>query len=691
MGKKSKARPIYILDTCSWMHQGIEPFLENLFKEDNFLFVPATVVKEVSYLLTSNAGQEDEKAKQVYLEANRAAFLMHKYKEQGKLETANIEGSEFDNRKFNDMFMFSFINRYREKNKIIFITQDINLAKAIVVLNELKFMEQERIYRVTVRMLTTKGKMVRFEFDTDPFCWKLLDPEIHKKAKESDEYMLETYGQTVKEIIADLNGSKGKKRKNTNQNSFQSGSDQNSWQNRTNYQNNYRNTYHNTFAESAGRYRKAQNGEWIPPEVRTEPRGYHLTDGTLLMQEKRIGGGGEGDVYQISGSNQLMKLYKSGHGYNDHTTYQKLLEMTNHELNHRGICFPIDIVYDRDNKFAGYTMDAAKGKSLKLTVMGEEKATRTFKGNFNKVDQIDICMQLLDMIDYIHGHDMLVGDISSNNILVDIDKNVYLIDTDSFQIGRKFRCKVGTPEYVPPELIGKDFSKIFRTEDNENFSIALLLFNILVGGAYPYSITDDDMTQNERTVKGIFPYYFSQTKGSKDAQPPNGRYRYIWSHLTSAIKNMFGETFSSDGNYFHDHRYSVSDWQEALDHYRFFLTTKNEKYAKGRDPMSLLAFPTQYKKIDEEYLDRGEYVKCKICGEDTLSTFTRLGLCPNCQNKRRWEKGDPDAPICRICKRPIYSYTYFQYYKREPFPDICSGCQRDIDSGLIDENGNKLY
>ena len=644
---------VYVIDTCSLMSDNADDFLDYFFKEhkDKMIIVPKPVAKEIK-----NHIHDGKYNLERYNKAIRAQGLLDKYADG--FMYVDITYTKKDVRDFNDMYLYSWINTYRETNFIVLITQDHDLARATLSMNLLKFMHKSN--PVEVRFIDEEkghpGRLKRFRYDTDPLSWKLLDPEISGKRKEearSNAYIKREYGtpvETIDDIFDQI------KRKS-----------------------------------SPGKYRKDQNGNWVPPQVISVSAGYHLADGTLLEQGKRIGGGGEGDVYQINGSERLMKLYKSGHGYNDYWTYQKLLEMTNHQLKYQGICFPIDIVYDKKDRFAGYTMDAAKGGSLKLTVMGEEKAMRTFNGDFKKLDQINICLRLLDMFDYIHGHGMLVGDISSNNIMVDENKKVYLIDTDSFQIGRKFRCNVGTPEFVPPELIGKNFSKIFRTKDNENFSIALLLFNILVGGAYPYSIADDDMTQNERTVKGIFPYYFSKTKGSKDAQPPNGRYRFTWSHLTSKVKKMFGETFSSDGDCFHEHRYKVRDWQEALKNYKYFLTTTDEKFVKSRDPMSLLAFPTQYKKIDEEYLDRGEYVKCKLCGEETLNTYIHLGLCPNCQNKKRWTKGDPDAPRCRICGRPIYSYTYLQYYRKEPFPDVCPVCQSDIDSGLMDENGNKTY
>lgn len=665
MSKSKKKKTLNIIDTCSLTSPYIETFLADFFSTGEKLYVPMTVAEEIVKLMDKYKLKRDDIEKQHYEDACRGWKVFLYYKKRKDIIHFRDHDEQKNKSIFNDMFMFSLLNIKRQKNDILFITQDNNLAKAIVCMNQLAFMDRK--HTITVRQIAEKGNkkgtLEKFWFDQDPSCWKLLDPKIGKP-NESDEYMLKTYGQTVREILNDLHNK-------NNQNSRQSQTQAYGYRNK-----------------------KDANGEWIPPLI-ISAKGYHLADGSLLKPQKKIGSGGEGNIYQIEDSDLLMKLYKDGRGYDDHNTYQKLLEMTNINLSYDGICFPIDIVYDANNKFSGYTMKAARGRSLKTTVLGKEKALRYFGENFKKTDQIDICMQILEKIDYIHHHNMLVGDLSANNIMVDQDKTVYFIDTDSFQIDNKFKCSVGTREYVPPELIGKDFSKIFRTEDNENFSIALLLFHILVGGAYPYSQvgdenqTYDDLTMAERTIQGVFPYYFPNRKEEKNATPLEGGYRYFWSHLTRNIKNMFGETFHSEGERFRENRYTVSDWIKILKRYKHYLTTDDEKYAKNRDPADLEAFPLQYKVVDEDLLDEGKYITCNVCGKKTLNIYAVGARCLNCTNKVMHRRGDPMAPTCRICHKWI-PYTYRQYDHNEPIPTLCDECKADIKSGLIDKNGNPL-
>ena len=55
----------------------------------------------------------------------------------------------------------------------------------------------------------------------------------------------------------------------------------------------------------------------------------------------------------------------------------------------------------------------------------------------------------------LHERGYVVGDVNESNILVNRGALVTLIDTDSFQVRsaeQVYRCRVGKPEYTPPEL-----------------------------------------------------------------------------------------------------------------------------------------------------------------------------------------------------------------------------------------------
>jgi DNA-binding helix-hairpin-helix protein with protein kinase domain len=47
-------------------------------------------------------------------------------------------------------------------------------------------------------------------------------------------------------------------------------------------------------------------------------------------------------------------------------------------------------------------------------------------------------------------------------------------------------CKVGVPEFTPPELQGKNLSMNFRTFNHDYFGLAVLIFYTLMMGRHPF-------------------------------------------------------------------------------------------------------------------------------------------------------------------------------------------------------------
>lgn len=84
-----------------------------------------------------------------------------------------------------------------------------------------------------------------------------------------------------------------------------------------------------------------------------------------------------------------------------------------------------------------------------------------------------------------------MGDVNQNSFMVGRDSKVVLIDSDSFQInanGTLHLCEVGVSYFTPPELQTlSSFIGFERTENHDNFGLALLIFHVLFGGRHPYS------------------------------------------------------------------------------------------------------------------------------------------------------------------------------------------------------------
>ena len=156
-----------------------------------------------------------------------------------------------------------------------------------------------------------------------------------------------------------------------------------------------------------------------------------------------------------------------------------------------------------------------------------------------------------------------MGDINPANILVVSPKEVYFVDTDSYQV-ENFPCPVGTNNYTAPEIQRKHFSGFLRTMGNENFAVATLLFMIMLPGKPPYS-----QQGGEDPINNIINMDFSYPFGdSSNKKTPDGPWRYIWSHLTYDLKKAFYNTFRKEGDYSTENtRLTTDEWLPIFTYY----------------------------------------------------------------------------------------------------------------------------
>ena len=129
-----------------------------------------------------------------------------------------------------------------------------------------------------------------------------------------------------------------------------------------------------------------------------------------------------------------------------------------------------------------------------------------------------------------------------------------------------------------------DFEKFLRKPEHENFSIATLLFMILMCGKSPYAVVDGGMcTQNIENSQ--FPYPFD-SHGPKGAPP--GPWRKIWSHIPYKSKQAFYNCFANND------RIDGIEWKNIMKNYKRYLEMGAD------DPQSYLIIPDEYKVLSDE-------------------------------------------------------------------------------------------
>ena len=80
---------------------------------------------------------------------------------------------------------------------------------------------------------------------------------------------------------------------------------------------------------------------------------------------------------------------------------------------------------------------------------------------------VRVAYNIVGVASAVHHSGCVIGDINHSAILVSEKATLAFIDADSFQFsdGRtSYLCRVGVPEYTPPELIGQKLDGITRTQ-----------------------------------------------------------------------------------------------------------------------------------------------------------------------------------------------------------------------------------
>lgn len=392
-------------------------------------------------------------------------------------------------------------------------------------------------------------------------------------------------------------------------------------------------------------------------------------DADTLVLGPLIGEGGEGRVYGVPDDPQtVVKVFDAEH----RTLHrqQKLKLLVARGLSHEGISFPTGIITNVEGAFVGYTMPRAAGKVLQATVMRPARFKKTYP-NWTKADLVDVCISFLEKVAYLHSLNVLLGDINPKNVMVDANKDVWIIDADSWQL-EGYPCPVGTPMFTAPSVSG-DYAARLRTEQEELFAVATMLFMILITGQFPYARTGVDGGDFAALIReGKFAFQF---RGPSDRDQPEGNWKYMWSHLPPPVKRMFWNTFHRDGTRY-ARRPTATEWLHVFREYQQFFGS-----ADDFDRMSHDVYPTRFKKMAE---GTPEY-ECAQCStsmigrwQEERQEYRTPSLCDDC--RRNLSK-------CADCRRPkapenLRDGRCWECNRRRDY-GACSNCGREIPSKYL--------
>lgn len=310
---------------------------------------------------------------------------------------------------------------------------------------------------------------------------------------------------------------------------------------------------------------------------------------------KKIGSGGEGDVYEIAPHRKdvLAKIYHKPITTERQEKLRLMVSGCNEDLKEFA-AWPLDLVHaGKQGPVCGFVMQRITDCEPIHRVYGPSHRKEAFP-NADWKFLVRTAKNLAAAFYIIHKYGYVVGDVNEGNILVTKKACVRLIDCDSFQVqngGKTYHCEVGVPQFTPPELQkSKDF-KMLRTANHDNFGLAILIFLLLFMGRHPFSGVykgKDDMPI-ERAI-AEYRFAFGRSAALKGMSPPPNAVGL--SIVPGEVSGMFEQAFTESSLQSWG-RPSANDWWNVLD--------------------------TLEKRL-------------KKCHTESMHTyFTGLGACPWCQ------------------------------------------------------------
>ncbi len=300
-----------------------------------------------------------------------------------------------------------------------------------------------------------------------------------------------------------------------------------------------------------------------------------------IRLRKVIGSGGEGIIYEINDT-LVAKIFNQKRLTKGRQEKIKLI--TSKNINIQGVCLPIEEVLNCDGILIGYTMNRAYGTNLENLLKSEETFKKLYP-NYKKVDIVKICISILEKIDILHKYNIILVDINLSNIMFDSNEEVYILDTDSFQI-EGYPGLLGRKEFFPLEIRYTDYRKKLKEFEYDYYTVAVLLFYLLMNGVHPYSSKGNRIVENRD--KGYFPYRVDVSESMINV--PNETSLSMWISLPYPIKEMFFNTFNKEGKRYHPkNRANIKLWLKHLYKYKDALIDGTLEAIMGHEALEVFS------------------------------------------------------------------------------------------------------
>lgn len=286
-----------------------------------------------------------------------------------------------------------------------------------------------------------------------------------------------------------------------------------------------------------------------------------VVDGRVWRLGHPIGKGGEGAVFAIGDdAKYAVKLYTTS---DIAVKEQKVAAMVRAQLAGQAplVAFPLSIARSKTGGFVGFVMQLVADHKP----VHDLYSPGSRKQHFPQADYrflVRTAANFARAVASVHHAKCVIGDINHSGILVSPKATVALIDADSFQItesGKNYLCRVGVPEYTPPELQGQSLANITRTATHDAFGMAVVIFQLLFMGRHPFvgTVRKGDIPPLHENIQ-YYRYVYTDLRDVGMDQPP-GTPSLI--DFAPEIASLFEAAFSQQSS---QNRPTALDWVAKL-------------------------------------------------------------------------------------------------------------------------------
>jgi len=287
----------------------------------------------------------------------------------------------------------------------------------------------------------------------------------------------------------------------------------------------------------------------------------------------RIGGGGAGDVYRVSGrSGEVVKIYRTE---TIRRLYAEKIEAMlavppllspvkkGTRVLHQ-LAWPTAVAETEPGEFLGFAMpeiDYTQAVSLERMLQKRSRQTSELPAAYRH--RVVAAFNVAALLTRLHERGHHVIDLKPVNLLLYRENmRLALVDCDGFSIlgADKKRYSAGqfTPEYIAPENIRRQPSELGESQDR--FSLAVIIFRLLNNGIHPYQGRPRDLSSGEQlpTLHDSVAAGF-YTHGRTPHPRIDPSFATIHESFPPKLRELFDRAFLVPSN-----RPTARDWQEAL-------------------------------------------------------------------------------------------------------------------------------